>query len=98
MGNGKKHIASNPFTTGHGKVPPYLAGREDEKHKLYELLGRTVGGEVVTSNVHIFITNRAAVVVDRRSLDAVRIAGNPARAQAEWRAWLEKQYYGAAGS
>ncbi len=53
MGNGIRNIASNPFTTGHGKVPPYLAGREDEKHKLYELLGRTVGGEVVTSNVHI---------------------------------------------
>ena len=54
MENGKKHIARNPFTTGHGKVPPFLAGREDEKNKLYELLGRTVGGEVVTSNVHIF--------------------------------------------
>ncbi len=54
MENGKRNIATNPFTTGHGKVPPFLAGREDEKHKLYGLLGRTVGGEVVTSNVHIF--------------------------------------------
>ena len=54
MANGIQNITKNPFTTGHGKVPPFLAGREDEKHKLYGLLGRTIGGEVVTSNLHIF--------------------------------------------
>ena len=54
MTSGKLNIANNPFTTGHGKVPPFLAGREDEKHKLYGLLERTIGGEVVTSNLHIF--------------------------------------------
>lgn len=54
MENGKKFIAKNPFTVGHGQVPPFLAGREDEKHKLENLLGRTVAGEVVSSNVHIF--------------------------------------------
>lgn len=54
MENGKKVIAKNPFAAGHGKVPPFLAGREDEKHKLENLVGRTVAGEVVTSNVHIF--------------------------------------------
>lgn len=54
MENGKKVIAKNPFRTGHGKVPPFLAGREDEKHKLETLVGRTVAGEVVSSNVHIF--------------------------------------------
>ncbi len=54
MTNGKMIIAKNPFTVGHGKVPPFLAGREDEKHKLESLLGQTVAGKVVTRNVHIF--------------------------------------------
>ncbi|MYB34906.1 MAG: ATP-binding protein [Gammaproteobacteria bacterium] len=54
MASAKLNIANNPFTAGHGKVPPFLAGREDDKHKLYELLGRTIGGEVVTSNLYIF--------------------------------------------
>jgi len=47
-------LFDNPFTPGYGIPPPYLAGRDEERRRIYEVVGATASRRCVAKDVIIY--------------------------------------------
>lgn len=47
-------LFDNPFSPGYGSQPPYLAGRKEERYRIFEQVGATANNEIVSRDVVIY--------------------------------------------